>query len=308
MSKSMIWKHSRSPYEIFQLVLEDPRIPKKEIARKFKINQKTAETWWNHAVDRRILIPSVFRRKCYSNFREYFYFLNVEDPHILYQKLQNNRKISYFSVESGFANFFLIAKLPLKIKGEIMLKGYRSDYYVTIPPDHTFQIAISKIRKKLKTLNSFESSPSPLIQRNYAFEPWDTKDEAIFHSICNNMRKPFSKILEETGTYSDKIMKWFRGRNDFGHTITMFFPEGDSSYILQRYFIETEVDSLLIDIFSELPTSTTFYRLGRKLVMSAYLPFTSDRKIVREVMSVLKRKDLVKDYTSSFVEYGFRAD
>lgn len=309
MTRSAIWRHSRSPYELFQLIVEHPRIPRSEIAREFNINPKTAEIWWNHAIERHIVVPPVFRRRCYANFREYFYFLDVEDPHMLFNELQENEDISYFSVESGFANFFVIAKNSIDIEGEVMAEGCRSDYYVSIPPDHDFETAVSMIRRKLEALDYYKDSPSPLMQRDYAYEQWDEKDEAIFQSICNDVRKPFSRILKETDTYSDKIMGWFRRRSEFGHTITMFFPEGDSSYILLRYLVETEKDSLLIDIFSELPTSTTFYRLNDKLVIALYLPFTAEgRKIVREAMSVLKREGLVTDYTNSFVEYGFRPD
>ena len=303
------WRHAKSPYELFQLIVEDPRIPKKEIARRFNVNLKTAEIWWNHATGRRIIIPPIIRRKCYRNFREYFYFLSTDDPHTLFNELQKYKEILYVSVESGFSNLFAISENPLDIEGDIVTEGCRSDYYVTIPPDQSFQAAISEIRRKLQLLDSFKEFPSPLIQRNYAYEPWDEKDEAIFQTLCNDMRISFSRVLRETKTYSDKILKWFRRRDEFGDTITMFFPRGDSSYILLRYLIETDMDSLLIDIFSELPTSTTFCRIGEKLMISVYLPFIAEgRKIVREVMSVLKRERLVTDYTNSFVEYGYRPD
>ncbi|KYK37576.1 MAG: hypothetical protein AYK18_09605 [Theionarchaea archaeon DG-70] len=309
MARIPKWRHSKSPYELFQLIVEDPRIPKKEISRKFNVNLKTAEIWWNHAVERRIIIPPIFRRKCYENFKEYFYFLNTDDPYKLYWKMQENKEITYSSVETGFANFFIIAKSPIEPEGDIVLEGNRSDYYVSIPPDHDFQTAIVKMRNKLKDLDSLEYFPSPLLSRNYDYEPWDEKDEAIFQSLCNDMRMPFSRLLKETDTYSDKIMKWFRGRDEFGHTITMFFPEGDSSYILLRYFIDTNNDSLLIDIFSELPTSAVFYRLGEMLVISMYLPFSLEgRMIVREALSTLKSEELVTFYTNSFVEYGYRPD
>lgn len=309
MAKSVVWKHSRSPYEIFELVTRNPRITQREISRKFNINLKTAFTWWSHAIDRRIIIPPVFRRKSYSNFREYFYFLNVDDPHILYNNLKEDKKISYISIESGFANFFVISQQPITPEGDVRLKGFRSDYYVSIPPDQPFETAISKIQKKLENVDRVEDSPSPLVQREYPFEPWDEKDEAIFQSICNDVRKPFSHVLRETSMYSDKVFKWFKRRNEFGQIFSMFFPEGDSSYVLMRYLVETKMDSLLIDIFSEFPTSTTFCRVSDKLVIALYLPFSVEgRKIVREILSFLKRRELVDGYTNSFVEYYYRRD
>ena len=311
MTKIPKWKHAQSPYEVFQLLMKDPRVPMRDISKKFKINLKTAEIWWNHATERRIITIPVFRRKCFSNFYEYFYFLNTDDPHRFFIDIQQHKSVLYSSVETGFSNFLIISKKPLSFDEEIVLEGCRSDYYVSVPPDQNFETAVKRIRSKLKNINSFEHSPSPLIFRNCDYTVWDDNDEKIYESLCNNLRKPFSHVLKETKTYSDKILKWYRSRDNFGNTIIMFFPDGDSSYILLRYFIDVSehFDSLLINIFSELPTSTVFYRLGKFLVASLYLPFSTDgRKIAREVLSVLKSERLVNDYTNTFVEYGYRPD
>ena len=311
MTKVPKWRHARSPYEIFQLLMKDPRVPTRDISKEFKINFKTAEIWWNHATERRIITFPVFRRKCFSNFYEYFYFLNTKDPHELYWDIQQNEGVLYSSVETGFANFFIISKNPLNPPGKIVLGGCRSDYHVSVPPDQTFQNAALRIQKKLENVDSFEYSSSPLVFRDYSYKDWDENDEKIYNSLFNNLRKPFSHVLKETKTYSNKILKWYRNRDDFGNTIIMFFPDGDSSYILLRYFIDVseDYDSLLINIFSELPTSTTFYRLGKFLVASIYLPFSLNaRMIIREALGVLKSEKLVNDYTNSFVEYGYRPD
>ena len=311
MTKIPKWRHARSPYEVFQLLMKDPRVPTRDISKKFKINLKTAEIWWNHATERRIITIPVFRRKCFSNFYEYFYFLNTNDPHRFLINIQKNESVLYSSVETGFANFFIISKKPLSFDEEIVLEGYRSDYFVSVPPDQNFETAVKRIRNKLKSIDSFEHSPSPLTFRDCNYTDWDENDEKIYESLCNNLRKPFSHVLKETKAYSDKILKWYRNRDNFGNTIIMFFPDGDSSYILLRYFIDVSehFDSLLINIFSELPTSTVFYRLGKFLVASLYLPFSTDgRKIAREVLSVLKSERLVNDYTNTFVEYGYRPD
>jgi len=307
--KSTLWKHTKDPYEIFKLVLENPRIPKTEIAKKFNVNPKTAEIWWNNAVKYGIIIPPVFRRKSYLNFREYFYFIDGQDPHSLYEELQESKDILYFSVQTGFANFQIISRSPLSLQSNVVLSGERSNYYVSIPPNCTFEESISKIQNKLKNLKELKPFPSPLIYQKKAYGPWDELDEIIYREFSNNMRKPFTHVIESTNAYSDKIMKWLRRRHRFGDTITMFFPEGESSYQLSLFCIETKNDWLLIDLFSQMPTSSVFYRLGKKLMMSIYLPFfpsPEGRMIVRKVLSILQKKELVSSYTNSIVEYYYR--
>jgi hypothetical protein len=308
MVRPTLWTHTKDPYEIFQLVLNNPRIPGTEIARKLNVNPKTAEDWWNIAVKNRIIIPPVLRRRSFLNFREYFYFVRVNDPHSLYEELQKSKDIVYSSVQTGFANFQMIAETPLSLESEVILAGQRSNYHVSIPPHCSFKESISRIGHRLENLDRLTRNPSPLIYQKKVYGPWDELDEAIYCALSNNLRKPFTQIIESTGAYSDKIMAWFRNRDKFGNTITMFFPEGESSYQLSLFCVEISksYDWFLIDLFSQLPTSSVFYRIRKKLMMCIYLPFFPSpdaRIIVRKVLSILQKKELVKRYTNSIVEY-----
>jgi hypothetical protein len=307
--KFTLWKHTRSPYELYSLLLENPRIPKTQIAHIFHVNPKTAETWWDTAVDNKIIIPPIFRRKSFANFRENFYFIRSDDPHNTYKKFRGMEEVTYCSVQTGFADNLVISKVPVSVQEEIVLSGQRSDYYTSVPPNCSFENSVSAIQKILQTVDEYNSSPSPLLLRKESYDSWDEKDERIFDSLYNNLRKPFSTVLKESGTYSDKIIKWFHNRDKFGHTITMFFPQGESSYQLTLYAIKTSSDSLLIELFSRLPTSSVFYRVGDFLMMTIYIsfPFTA-RSIVRRVLSYLKKKELIDTYTNSIIEYSYRPD
>jgi len=66
-------------------------------------------------------------------------------------------------------------------------------------------------------------------------------------------------------------------------------------------------DRSALDIFSELPTTTVFYRLSGKVMMLAYLPFTLEgRSVVRKALSILEKEELVTSYTNSVIEYHYR--
>ncbi len=303
------WPYSVDRYELFRLVQDNPRIPKAHIARKFRVNEKTGTLWWDAAVKKRIIIPPIFRRKSFLNFREYFYFIKVKDPHYSYLSLRTSKDIIYCSVHTGFSDIQVISKKPLNLKGEVVLSGDRSDYYVSTPLNCSFSQAVSTIEKKLKNIDSHHYIPSPLVFRTTDYEPWDDLDEVIFWELCNDVRKPFSRIVKTTGAYSDKILKWFRKRNEFGHTFTMFFPRGEGSYQLTLYAVETEEDSLLIDIFSKFPTSSVFYRVDKYLMMVLYVSFPYiARSLVRNVLSSLQKKELIGDYINSIAEYSYHPD
>jgi hypothetical protein len=309
--KSTSWPYSKDPYEIYELLLKNPRMPKSQMARKFRVNPATLNKWWNHAVNERIIVPPIFRRKSFINFREYFYFLKVEDPHRLYEYLQiKGGSVRYFSVQTGFCNFHVVSQEPvIGLKGEIVLSGARSDYFVSVPPNRSFQESIAKINVLLNNLGALDRRKSPLKFQEDEFRPWNEKDEAIFNTIYNDVRIPFASIVESVETYNDKTWSWFKNRKKFGDVITYFFPEGEAAYMLSLYVIdvEPENDSIIIDIFKELPSTVSFYRLADKFVISAYLPFTIEgRSIIRKALSILRKEELVSGYTNSVVEYHYR--
>ena len=74
------------------------------------MNYKTAAAWWDSLIQINIIRPPVLKRKSFLNFREYYTFMNVEDPHDLYLNLQNKQGIVYYNVQTGFANFKIVSK------------------------------------------------------------------------------------------------------------------------------------------------------------------------------------------------------
>ncbi len=307
--KSSFWPHKIDPYDIYTLVAPDPRIPITHMVRTLKVNPKTAEVWWRNAVSKRIIIPPIFRRKSFLNFREHFYFIRTEDPHESFQKIRSMQDVMYCTVQTGFSDMQIVSRVPLNLKEEIVLAGERSDYFVSTPKNHTFEEANRAIDEKLKAIDDIQSSPSPLILREEIYSPWDGLDEAIYLSINGNLRKPWTHVLKESRAYNDKIMRWFRNRDKFGHTITMYFPEGENAYQPSVFAVETENDRLMIDLFSEFPTSSVFYKLDRYVLMILCLshPLVA-RSMVRRVLSCLQKKELIGKYINSIIEYYHRKD
>lgn len=294
---------------MFSLIIKEPRIPKTLMARACKVNPNTIHLWWDAAIRKRIIILPIFRRKSYSNFAEHFYFFNTEDPHELYEQLQQtDLPLIYFAVHTGICNFQIISKEPINLSDiDLIYYGVRSDYFVSIPPNIPLETSIKRVDNILGNLDRIELRESPLQFRDYAYEPWDEKDEAIYWNICNDLRKPFASVIKSTRTYNDKAWDWFKSRHKFGDTITFFYPNGEGAYAPSMYFIDTDYDSIIIDLFSQLPTSVLFYRMCDKVVLTTYLPFTLEgRSIVRRALSILKKEKLVNGYTNSVVDYYYR--
>jgi hypothetical protein len=287
-------------------VQEEPRISLSEIGRRMGIDKRTAASWWNIAVENRIIIPPVLRRKSFLNFRENIYFLKVKDPAKLFEKLKDSREITYYMVQTGFSNFGITSHTKVDPPGDIMLSGERSDYYVSVPPNYTFKKAVQIIQKKLESVDISDLKPSPLVYHNTTY-PWDEKDDMLYYEFRNDMRRPLSSVMRETHVYSDKIMSWIRSRDEFGQTLTFFYPEGERMYLPSIYVLKTGYDSLVIDLFSQLPVTSAFYRVGDRFVMNLYVPFRLIvRSLVRNVLSRLQDESLIEGYDNAIVEYHYR--
>lgn len=269
------------------------------------------------AFEKAIIIPPIIRLKSFKNLREYFYFIRAEYPNDLFERLKEEADINYLSIQTGFANIQVIAKKELDFEDSVVLQGFRSDYFVNVPRKISTEMAVSQISEKLKnlekdeTIDSSKRTHSQLIFHENTIE-WDFMDELIYEKMCNNLRLRLEKVIKEVNSYHDKAWSWIKRKDEFSQTIVMYFPNGESSYMLTSYCITTPYDFLLIDFFSNLPTPTVFYRIrsedfGDKLMMNIYLPFGPElNKIVKKSMEEMKKKELIDDFTSSIVEYGYR--
>jgi len=270
-----LWPYKVDTYELFQLIFENPRMRKKEISKLYNVNEKTGAKWWNEAIQRGIIRPPIFRRKAFLNFKEYFYYLNVEDPHELYLRLKENPDMLFFSVQSGFSNFQIVSDVKLNFR-DVIVSGVRSDYYVTTPRRCSFDDSVSLVLNELK--EKINLSPSPLIYHDEVFK-WDELNEKIYRELYNDFRKSYRTILRNTGVYQNKILHWLRNCKQFGQTIVMYFPHGLSAYQPTTFLVETDHDSLLIELFSCFPVPTVFFRIHDYLLFKVYLPFSLAGKI-----------------------------
>ena len=304
------WPYKVDTYELYQLISENPRMRKKDVSRFFNVNEKTGVQWWNEAVRRGIIRSPIFRRKSFLNFREYYYYLEVDDPHDMYLKLKEMPHLTFFSVQSGFSNIQVVSPEKLNFKDTI-ISGARSDYYVTTPRNCSFDDSFSRVLKKLDTLGDNTLAPSPLVYHDEVFSKWDELDEKIYREINNDFRKSYRTIVRNTGVYSKRVLHWLRRRDEFGDAIVMYFPDGLSAYQPTTFFVETEYDSLLIDLFSCFPVSTVFFRIDDYVLLNMFLPFTLDREIPYRsmpyvILHSLKKRKLVSRYTNSIDQYYYR--
>ncbi|MBU7048004.1 MAG: hypothetical protein HXS54_16315 [Theionarchaea archaeon] len=256
---------------IYDTFWGNPRCPDSVITTL--LGARIANTRMKMAYDCGYILGPQIRKKSYKNIKEYMYFINCKYPEHLYLKFREDPNVIYHAKTSGPCNMWIIAKDKMDLDGEVMVEGYHSDYYVSHAPDHTWERALNIMEEKINTLNPDAHKPQHIIHTHFD-EPvdWDREDELLYRYFKYNLRKPFTPVMKEYEISRGKIDRFL---NNLPETCTVFadyYPDSISSYDPYLFMIETDYEDFVIDLFSELPTTASFFKISGKLFLCIYIP------------------------------------
>ncbi|MBU7044801.1 MAG: hypothetical protein HXS54_00070 [Theionarchaea archaeon] len=213
-----------------------------------------------------------------QNLREYMYFINCENPELLYLKYREDRNIIYHVKTLGFCNLWITAKEKISIDGDILVEGQRSDYYVSHPADHNWETAIEIIKKKIETFDLRDYEPKGIIQEQFnKTTDWDLRDELLYRYFKYDLRKPLTPLMRDLNISKDKIYDFLGRLPEPCSVFTDYYPESLSAYYPCLFMFETDYAGFVIDLFSELPATSSFFKVSNKLFANIHVPKKLDR-------------------------------
>ena len=300
--------------EVFEILCETPRIYLKDLGVMIDSDWRTADKRLKEAHDLQIIVGPDIRKRSHKNSREYMYFVNCKDPDSEYLKYRGDERIIYHALTMGFCNLWLITKEKIDIEGDIVLEGYRSDYYTSHPPDHTWETAMEIINKKIQTFN-----PRAYIKKGYIqthFDEtisWDETDEILYGYFKYDLRKSVNKIMKKQRISGGKVYQFLENLPQTCTIATHFYPDTLSAYEYYLFMFETDYEDFVIDLFSELPTSTSFFKVSNRLFVYAHVlrPFIRNKELqdalekwyIPFILLELSRKGIVKSRARASVDY-----
>ncbi|MBU7009081.1 MAG: hypothetical protein HXS46_00205, partial [Theionarchaea archaeon] len=209
----------------------------------------------------------------YSNFPEHVYFLDCDDPDLLYQKYREDENIIFHALMYGFANLWVISKEKIDIEGDIIVEGLRSDYYVAFAPNHSWDDAIQIIRKKIQDFDPKEYEPKGYIKTHFGDTvEWSETDKILYRYFKDDLRKPFAPVMDEYEICTYTLYKWLERLPECCTIATFYYPETLREYEPYLFLFETDYEDFIIDLFSELPSSSWFFKVSDKLFLYARVP------------------------------------
>jgi len=100
---------------------------------------------------------------------------------------------------------------------------------------------------------------------------WDEKGEILYRYFKYDLRKPVDPVRKKHRITNYKAWNWLKKLPEYCTVYTRYFPEGILGYDSYIFVFETDYEDFIIDLFSELPTTSMFFRVSNKLILLAYI-------------------------------------
>jgi hypothetical protein len=318
MSMRLTIQQKRKQYRtIYEAIWKTPRIFVKDLSLLLDCTQNAASNRLKESLEYNYIVGPEIRKKSYSNLKEYMYFINCENPEFLYLKYREDPDIIYHALTSGFCDLWIIAKEKIDVKGEIILEGYRSDYNVSYAPDRTWDTALEIMQKRIADFNPRSYKPQHIPQTHFDKTiNWNSEDELLYRYFKYDLRRNLKPVMEKYQISAETLYSFLSNLSSTCTVFTSYFPNslpGTDSYL---FMIETDYEDFIIDLFSELPTTATFFKNRDKLfafihvtkpyirtgdlsmdVSSTYIPSVVVELIKKGIVS--KKKHCIVEYDKS---------
>jgi hypothetical protein len=296
---------------------EIPRISYLDLSLILKVNKKTVGLRFREAIKKQVIIGPQLRKKSFENLKEYMYFVTCRDPELSYLEFREDPNIIYHAKTMGFCNLWVVAKEKFDIPGEIICEGYRSDYYVSYAPDRSWDAAMKIIDKKVNAFDPKNYEPQQFIEVHFGEPiPWSDTDQILFEYFKPNLRKPLSPLIKNQGIFSERIYRFLGRLPEVCTVFTDYYPETLLSYDPYLFMIETDYEDFIIDLFSQLPTTSSFFKVNDTLFAYTHIPQqyvrskdligVQKRLYVPHLLIRLRKEGIIKSKDYDLVEYYWR--
>lgn len=292
-----------------------PRINVKDIAPILESDRNSTSKRLGEAFTFGYVEKPQIRKRSYQNLKEYMYFMRLENPLDAFEIYSTNGTVTYQAVMGGSVNFWMITDEKADPPGDVVAEGPRSDYYVAFAPDVTWETAFTRIYEKINDFDPASYTPQGIIENHWNESTvWDREDEMLYISFQFDLRKKLTPVMKENLISGEKLYKWFDQLDQNCTVFTRFFPEKITAYDPYLFMIETAYDDFIIDLFSQFPTSTMFFRVGDSLFCYCYVKRAYIKRVVSPVTTIkdlrmlfmlkmLSKKGYISDWQHSSIEY-----
>ncbi len=308
-------EHKKKQYrKIYESMFNSAFIPVTDISQVLEVEWRQASKRLEEAKRQQIIVGPEGRIFSFKNIPEYVYLFNAEDPDTAFDGFSNDPHILYNAQIAGLCDTLVFSREKMDIKGDLEIGGPRSDFHASFAPDQSFEQAL---KKGLEKIEAFPSSYVPQkYLKNHWDETvkWDENDEKLYNYFKYDLRKKVGPLIKEQQMSKDIIYHFLETVEERCTIWTAYFPESYLNYMPYLYMFETDYEDFIIEVFSELPTTTISFKVANTLFLYVYAPrkyIWEEPKIPRGLSIPSLEKELLnsgaaKKKTRSIIERSWR--
>jgi len=262
---------------LYELLCDNPRAFATNISKIMGVDRSTASNWLRQAFEEGYILKPQMRRRSYLNFLEYVYLLRCNKPNRVFSRYIEDRDVSYHAKLLGSPNLLVMSKTEFDSEYNVF-EGLRSDFHVSLAPDHSWDRTIEIMQEKINIFDSKGYIPRNILQTHWDETiEWDSEHEKLFKMLKYDLRQAFTPIRKEALISSGKIFDWLKNLETYCTVFTAYYPKSISGYDPYLWIFETDYEDFLIDLFSELPTTASFLKVDDKIIIFTHI----ERQYVR---------------------------
>lgn len=312
--------------KIYEVLWDEPRIFKKDFSDILGVTRKAATKRFNEAINQWYVLMPQIRKKSYANLKEHVFFVKCDNPFDFYLELEEEENVVYHAEIVGFADLWIVSNEKFNFEEydyeiEIVTEGDSSDIYVPFDPNHSWDKALTIMGEMKDNFDPRKYKPKDIlkIRWNETLDWWDEKFETLYREFKYNLRSKYTPIETKHSIWPLYIKEFLEKVDEACTVFTGFFPKGVKAYDPCLFEFETEYEDFIIELFSQLPTFSYFFKVSNKLYVLLYLEKHSIRNsgnnmsdiskldirlLIRELLS----KNILKSMRHAIVEFHHRND
>lgn len=200
--------------------------------------------------------------------------------------------VVYHAVMAGSPNLWIVSRKEIDVEGEIIVEGVRSDFHMSYAPNHSWKTAMEIMEKKVETFNPETYNPRGIIETHWSQSvEWDREFEMLYREFKLNLRKKQTPVRRKYLISGSKMQKWFERLPECCTVFTAYYPESLGAYNPYFFMFETDYEDFIVELYSELPTSSVFFKVSSWLFLCASL----DRGMVSDISKIFKHNLLIEN-------------
>ena len=290
-------------YDIFCQIYDDPRKQIYEISKVLGIYRKSVSKALQEMVDQKILVGPQLRLRPIRKKPKIYYVLDFDDPFKAYDKLVENRDLTYIGIL--FGDFPVIAAgVPgidfSKYPGfkEVLFSGERGEICTPKASSLSWEGCAAHMLKEIEKSDTWEKST--WISSSVDI-PWDHQEWEFFLEFGGDIRRKIAPLVRERDVSFRKFYEWLRTKDEYTTIHTGFYPEGFASYTSYLFLFRTDYEYALMDLFSLLPTTPLFFKVGNYLLSWFYIRTDPLITSLSKAIYALKERSILTDFYKGIV-------